>query len=1355
MEWPSIPPLPLLLLSSLLLLLLPLPTHSSPAVSPSRCEWVGSSSAWLPSTSSSFALSRADSSQSYFVSTSDASLTVHSLQWAIGGSSTPLTDSTFSQLSFPTHPSPSPCLTVLPTPSSPTSLSASPAWGHFVDAQLDRIIVGNPNQLPPSPSTTVSFIDVLTLTASALSGLGQAVWNVSAETIWAFDSPYLGTVASLSPSASALASLYSLDSIAVFSPITARASPTFAPATDALLTVPLTFYIDSLQLMDTALYVTGTTTTTMQQATLLLFTLQGTNAWTMTSTLPLTRVSPASALLNSLTFASSLGSRVLPSRALPLDVSADESLAVIGVPRWGTTFLVDLTDPTFPSPSSLRFLVNDPVASGDADFGLDVSIALTGASTELSLAIAVAARALIIPVSTFIADATQAGLLSTLMPVPAVSLAEVVYPNLRQFDAASAFDRPCESVAISSAVVVVQMARDARALTSLASGEKFLIIPALQPGKEVNLTSESIIDCPPGSFRDTSMINTQPCAFCPVGQYASTAGSTECIDCGGDDGSDAYCPLGSVYPYSQSVVSATYPTFLPYFQAESFAETYEELLINGIFGPKNASMVVLYTCFGLTMVLILLVVVPWPCKRPNRWGADPLGTVAWFIGQLKFPDEQREQHELALEEQIIDVRMMQQREGHHHHHHPQQQHHDEHSGQHPPDHDAHGGNQHRPEHEEHSGSAHPMSPPGSQVATPRLDNTPFLTHRLLSSNSSMHDLSSPTAEYSAQSHPPFPHTHSSAGIPADQPAPHSGQHASLYFLSRSPRQSTPSTSGASRLAPSFSLSGRHPYPGYHWGGARRINFLGALFRHRYFQLLFCNAPCRTFCCAPFRWCGCRCATEEHRPPPSQQQEPDDHRQRALKREQLERWRRSIHQTMKDEAQLEDIIKGFFAVVLLLFVITSVVYSIQFVRNWNYADPNPDHNYNRFSIDQLHSLDVTDAEEGAGIQAINLINATINIYLVGYSGMECVDSGQYQLQVEGCVLQNTDTPCNVSAGGAGQQTVFMRPLLDSPDLPHTCVVTFLLVQGSLLSNTAYLTLVLPPSFHMQALRMEFLQTGGAQNDVFSIGDTTYFDNTLHPYTDDDSSQPLLSNALPRTINTAWVFGILSWSYQVDDATPEPGFYSWWYNTVSSPSDLIFPALTPSAYALSRVQPVRIRHQMVTVTYWRLQQTQKLIQAQAAFLTVLLGLIAIYHLIHFTIELAELIMLYLFRVRTAVQTRHLISQDHHDSEQEKKRREDDAQLQLLMHMQRQQQQATQLSGPPATQRTQSLPVQTSPLPSDRTQPHPAALPHHHHPHQPSTYPQLPASPQFAGHSSAWVPYPLVAVAEPPAGEGKSEE
>ena len=310
------PPLLVFLLS----LALPFAT-AAVTVSPTRCVWLGRSSTFLSSTSSTFAVSTnstsstfavsTNSTSSFYASTSNTALTLHSSLWpnTVTGAGAP-DDVTISQLTFPTHPTTSPCLSILPTPTS-TPYSASPAWGHSVDVQGDLVVIGNPNQLTyaDTPQGNVSFIDVVTASISLSGG-----WNYSAEAIWDFTTPYLGTLLSLAPSQHSLASLYTLDSIVIYTPVIGRASQTLTDG-DSVLSMPLTFFVDSLVLMDSALYVTGLTVETQQKATLMVWVEQG-GVWTMTQPTALNRIQSAASALNILR-ASVLGSRVLPSTRCP------------------------------------------------------------------------------------------------------------------------------------------------------------------------------------------------------------------------------------------------------------------------------------------------------------------------------------------------------------------------------------------------------------------------------------------------------------------------------------------------------------------------------------------------------------------------------------------------------------------------------------------------------------------------------------------------------------------------------------------------------------------------------------------------------------------------------------------------------------------------------------------------------------------------------------------------------------------------------------------------------------------------------------------------------------------------------
>ena len=289
-----------------------------------------------------------------------------------------------------------------------------------------------------------------------------------------------------------------------------------------------------------------------------------------------------------------------------------------------------------------------------------------------------------------------------------------------------------------------------------------------------------------------------------------------------------------------------------------------------------------------------------------------------------------------------------------------------------------------------------------------------------------------------------------------------------------------------------------------------------------------------------------------------------------------------------------------------------MYTVRFLRNYQVIGDDPDHSINRETSEALYSINggVTDPNLLLGLQAVEATESTVSLYLIGYSGFQCA-SEVVQVWMDGCVLSHG--LCN------NTQTVTVSDSTDAT-LPYTCVVSLSLVSDSTLSPTAVLSIILPPSAHMMALRQRFIQGQSTSPSGlwFSIGAVDWFTTMTHPSaplpnatTYDDSvgggNLALAENVLARRIECEWSFGLVAWSYQANDDT-NPDFQTVWYSTVNDDTDGIFPLASVSSYPSSQAEPILIELRLTAASTFTLQVTEKLIQPTAYF-TILLGLIAI--------------------------------------------------------------------------------------------------------------------------------------------------
>ena len=324
--------------------------------------------------------------------------------------------------------------------------------------------------------------------------------------------------------------------------------------------------------------------------------------------------------------------------------------------------------------------------------------------------------------------------------------------------------------------------------------------------------------------------------------------------------------------------------------------------------------------------------------------------------------------------------------------------------------------------------------------------------------------------------------------------------------------------------------------------------------------------------------------------------------------------------VEESRMRESAMKGFFNLLLLLFAVSCIVFSWTYLNNYRPDDTGSSEDNNRYRTETLYSVTISDPIQLEGLNAINSVNATIFTHLIGYSGMACERTALQQLALDGCIIQQSNQLCNQSS---------FWDVYDNEELPNTCTIEFRLVQGTLLALMAVLHLYLPASLQVQALRYVFQQDAqdSAPQEHITTGTTTFWDTATHP-TDADNN--LYPNALASYVQRDWVFGILAQSQQIDENQP-PTFAYEWYNTVTSLNTGWLPTTPLTDYTHGQAAYTELVLTMQTETFFRLQQTQKLIEMKAAFLTILLGLIAIFHIIEFAKQLFEVFLIALKKVK----------------------------------------------------------------------------------------------------------------------------
>ena len=434
--------------------------------------------------------------------------------------------------------------------------------------QSDVLAIGAPSR----GAADGSFIDLVSLTVDGTTGdvvtATQSVYSQYAT---------LGLTLSLSSDATYLAAYYTADQLVVFHPVLspARASMEYDTATDSDLLVlyPSAFYADSIQLSLPYLLVSGVMADSGAAVVPTLLVYEGTGwpstvtAWTLTSTLSL------SAAVAGLSFG-------YPARLLPVAASvlADSTaVTAVGCPPQQTVYV------THTSSTSIGALQNDPSASGLNNFGASVAVSADG-ETVFVLA---TEGMLVFSAASLLKSNTSAA-------VNAVELAESILPNRQQH--AELTYSSYSSLAVTSNVTLV--------LPSTASEP--LLIPFVSSSLAFDSAHNDFVPCPAGSYRSLNApTSLSPCLFCPVGTYSSAHGSTSCTNCTEEE----YCPAGSTHPYTTDTITESPESTIPEFETESFEESFEDLLINGIFSPTTVPMIIAFIIAGVTLIAVFLYVV--------------------------------------------------------------------------------------------------------------------------------------------------------------------------------------------------------------------------------------------------------------------------------------------------------------------------------------------------------------------------------------------------------------------------------------------------------------------------------------------------------------------------------------------------------------------------------------------------------------------------------------------------------------------------------------------------------------------------------------------------------------------------
>lgn len=212
-----------------------------------------------------------------------------------------------------------------------------PSYGKSVGVALDWAFIGAPNRdqsLYQSGSVTFSAIDIVNITAYKLHKSATPAF-----TLYDLTTPNLGLLLDVSDDGAFLASFYTSSQIAVFHPVLGRAQWTFGLATDHMLNLPTGFVVDSLSINGGVLAVTGVffdPTAAMCVISVLVYQYHsaGSGSWVPVGAQPniITRSSifPGFTPSTNAAAESRVPCTFRPQNALPVDVSADGQMIVIG-----------------------------------------------------------------------------------------------------------------------------------------------------------------------------------------------------------------------------------------------------------------------------------------------------------------------------------------------------------------------------------------------------------------------------------------------------------------------------------------------------------------------------------------------------------------------------------------------------------------------------------------------------------------------------------------------------------------------------------------------------------------------------------------------------------------------------------------------------------------------------------------------------------------------------------------------------------------------------------------------------------------------------------------------------------------
>jgi hypothetical protein len=193
------------------------------------------------------------------------------------------------------------------------------------------------------------------------------------------------------------------------------------------------------------------------------------------------------------------------------------------------------------------------------------------------------------------------------------------------------------------------------------------------------------------------------------------------------------------------------------------------------------------------------------------------------------------------------------------------------------------------------------------------------------------------------------------------------------------------------------------------------------------------------------------------------------------------------------------------------------------------------------------------------------------------------------------------------------------------------------------------LVLPASFTAAAIKYSFLQNEQGAAEVeeanqYAIGSTQFHDMVLHPIFRQ-------RNAGRELLCTAHSAGVVVRCSAVEGTgrNESTAFLCALQHFCRVSAGTVFPYYTREQSATSSSDVVRLRTVCYTDSCYRTQTYQRLLQPDVAFLTLLLSLIAIFHLVKLAHKSVEVV--YILHVRVKQRAPRLVLATQHKTHSEK--------------------------------------------------------------------------------------------------------